>query len=299
MIRQMHLGVKSLLGVFVLAGALAARGAEPTVPGVTQPVRMEYSKLTLHATGIVDQVAVKPGDHVKKGTVLVHLNEDTQRVDVKKAQAEANSTAKVDEAIANLETKKVILARKEQTFKNNALSQSELDEARLDVIDAEARLKVSKVDLEKAKCDAEGAQILLTRMSLTSPFDGVVESLDTSVGEVIDPNRAERPICTVVQTSPLWVEIKNMPANWAQRLKIGDNLEVRYDDRYAGTPIYDGQWVKAQVVYRAPVADPGSDTQMVRLAMENPKGIDAGLQVVVRLPQAVTATADAGSAVKP
>src|SRR6476646_2838911 len=103
MMRQMHLGVKSLLCVFVLASALAAHGAEPqaeqTVPGVTQPVRMEYSKLTLHATGIVDQFAVKPGDRGKKGQVLIHLNEDTQKVELKKDQAEANSTAKVDEAV--------------------------------------------------------------------------------------------------------------------------------------------------------------------------------------------------------
>jgi hypothetical protein len=46
----------------------------------------------------------------------------------------------------------------------------------------------------------------------------------------------------------------------------------------------DNQPVKmARIIYHTPVADPGSDTQLVRLEMPNPTG-RSGLQVSVEVP---------------
>ncbi|HEX8523005.1 MAG TPA: efflux RND transporter periplasmic adaptor subunit [Tepidisphaeraceae bacterium] len=301
MIQKMKMGLRASF-LFAAVGLLAApvfgQAQSPApaassslssvyqnpIPGVTTPLQEQYAKLTLAQSGQILKVTVKPGDTVKQGQLLVQQDDRAEIAKLKGFQLEANSTAKVDEAKANLEVKKSVLARKEKTHKENALSAQELEEARLEAIDAEARLKVSELDLAKAKTDVEFQQARIEQMKLIAPFEGMVESVQVGIGENADPTK---PMITVVQTNPLWVEVRNMPTIWAGRLKVGDKVEVRYDERYAGTPIYDGKWVQAQVTYKSPVADERSDTQLVRLAMPNPNHLDAGLQVVVKLPESV------------
>ena len=65
-------------------------------------------------------------------------------------------------------------------------------------------------------------------------------------------------------------------------------LDVRYPN--------DKQWTPAQVIYKAPVADAASDTQKIHLQLPNPQYVDSGLQVLVRLPEALTREAPAAAA---
>ena len=81
-----------------------------------------------------------------------------------------------------------------------------------------------------------------------------------------------------------------------QFIALWDKLDVRYDERYAGTPIYDQQWVPAAVEFKSPVVNAQADTQLVRLRMENPRNLDAGLHVQVKLPPGITAGAETPAA---
>jgi hypothetical protein len=103
-------------------------------------------------------------------------------------------------------------------------------------------------------------------------MDGIVETIDVSVGEVTDP---QKPVMTVVKNDPLWIEF-HLPTIQSSKLKLGQQLEVTYPGAT--------QWQAAKIIYKAPVADAASDTQKMRLEMPNPQLIDSGLQVVVRLP---------------
>jgi RND family efflux transporter MFP subunit len=284
--RIQALTVLALLAGLTLANqALAQTSSQQiTVGGVTQPLRAGYAKPNLPQVGVVSAVKIKPGDRVKKDDVLVEQDTRLEAVKLKSALIEAESTARIDEAVANLDLKKKALSRKEGMAKNNAYSVQELEEARLEVIDAEARLKISHLELAKAKTEVEGQRVKIDMMRLLSPFDGIVESVDISVGEVNDPSK---PVCSIVQITPLWVEIRNMPAAWAGKLKVGDKLDVRYDERYAGTPIFDQQWVPAAVEFKSPVVNAQSDTQLVRLRMDNARNLDAGLHVQVKLPAGI------------
>ncbi len=263
------------------------------IPGVTTPPKPQYSRLTLPQAGPVLELPVKPGQQVKTGQLLLRQDDRVEQAKLKGLELEANSSARVDEAKANLDVKKSILSRWKGLLKKHAGSQQEYDQARLDEIDAQARLKVAELDLAKARTDVDAEKARIQQMELTAQFDGVVGEVNVSVGEVTDPTK---PMITVVQNDPLWVEVRNMPTVWAARLNIGDKVDVRYDDRYAGTPIYDQAWTPATVIYKSPVADEGSDTQLVRLSMPNPKHLDSGLQVMVKLPDSVVAQAASPSA---
>lgn len=276
--------VAAMLAMPDAAFAQLSSAYQNPIPGVTQPIRSNIAKRTPPMSGPVLEVTVKPGDAVKKGQLLIRQDDRAELAKLRGLELEANSTAKIDEAKANFDVKKSVLSRKEKTFKENALSARELEEAQLEVIDAEARLKVAQLDIAKAKTDVEYQKVRIEQMRVVADFDGHVESLDTNVGEITDPTK---PMVTIVQTNPLWVEIRNMPTVWAGRLKVGDKVEVRYDDRYAGTPIYDQKWVPAEVIFKAQLADERSDTQLVTVSMPNANHLDAGLQVVVKLPDAV------------
>ena len=280
--------------VLTATWASAEPASEAMIAGITQPMRRQEAKLQLNQIGIVKELAIKPGDHVRKGQLLVALDSSVEEAKWKEAELEAKNPARIEDAEATLKVKKVVLKRKESAEKGS-FSPSEIEEAQLDVIDAQAKLDIAHLEQEKAKLEAEGEKNRVRQMTLLSPFDGVVESIDTSIGEIVSP-QADRPVCTIVQNDPVSIEIRNMPAVQAGKLKIGDKLEVRYDDRYIGTPVYEQRWAQAQVVYKAPVADAASDTQLVRLEMPNTRNVDSGLQVVVKLPPSIANNAAAAAA---
>jgi hypothetical protein len=47
------------------------------------------------------------------------------------------------------------------------------------------------------------------------------------------------------------------------------------------------QWRQGKIIYMAPYADPRSDTRRVRLEMPNPEKREAGVIMLVRLPDTV------------
>ena len=85
----------------------------------------------------------------------------------------------------------------------------------------------------------------------------------------------QKPVMTVVQNDPLWVEFY-LPTTESVKLNVGQKMEVKY--------VNSDQWLPATVIYRAPVAEASAGMQKLRLELKNPNHIDAGLQVQVKLP---------------
>ena len=105
---------------------------------------------------------------------------------------------------------------------------------------------------------------------------------------------------SIVKTDPLWVDV-NMPsykaqllAQWMAKSAENKTLKVQYVD--------GGPWMDAQIILLAELANPGANVRMVRLQMPNPPKTEsgaplpkreAGLQVLVKLPDDVSAAAAA------
>jgi multidrug efflux pump subunit AcrA (membrane-fusion protein) len=210
---------------------------------------------------------VKEGDTVKKGAVLLR-----------------QETVRIEAAEADLKIKQVQHKRLEELAKNNNANPTEVEEAWVKVVYADAQVKIARLENQKAKQEFERQKIKVEEMSLVSDIEGtaIVETIDVQVGEVTDP---QKPVMTIVKNDPLWVEFF-LPTMQSSKLKVGQQLEVRYfgDNQ---------QWQPAKIIYKAPVADAASDTQKMRLEVANKAMTDTGLQVVVRLP------ADIGPAAQP
>lgn len=105
--------------------------------------------------GTIDEVLVREGQKVKKGDVIVRINEEDYRIGVDRAKA-AFELAK-----AEYERDKAIYAK--------------------GVIPT-AMLDTNKTHMETAKADYDNAKLQYSRCLVTAPMNGVIKKVDAKVG---------------------------------------------------------------------------------------------------------------------
>jgi RND family efflux transporter MFP subunit len=268
-----------------------ARGIAAPAPVVVPTGEQSFTKaseerdLAFNQPGLVAKVTVKQDEHVKAGQLLAEQDFTVEKANKATFEIEANSLVEEEYAVADLDIKKVELKRKEDLFnnKNKAVNQLEVEEARLAVKRAEAQVKLAKQKRATAAAQAAVEQAKIDLKRIISPIDGVVQKLDTHVGEVANNAASEKPAIRVVRADPLWIDV-NFPAEQAAKLKVGQAMQVAY--------VADqNKWIQAEVLSLQPVVKSGSQTRAVRLVMPNPDRTPPGLEVVVKLPDPTVAAA--------
>jgi multidrug resistance efflux pump len=183
------------LGCGVLALVVAARGGSPAtksasglglwpnsgeaasdgsieVAGVTQCVpgrRASIAPVPLHP--VVD-VKVVPGDYVKKGQLLVKLDDDEARADVRAKQAQ-------------LESAQYSAAEARRFLTKARAKQAVLPEQRLH--EAELAVRKSEADERAARAALDSSEAELEHFSVSAVIDGVVSWLEVYPGLVSRP----------------------------------------------------------------------------------------------------------------
>ncbi len=265
----------AMFGLLPFAGADAANPPDEML--IARTIPSHTAKPSFMEIGIVRKWFVKPDDVVKKGELLGKEDTDLETLKLRSLQIQANSTAAVEAATADRDARKIEYENKEKGFAEQAVSQSEVDEAKLDYEEREALLRKSLADREKSLADVDVQAHTVDKMQLFSPVDGIVQQISIQEGEVIDPNKPDGAL-TIVTNDPLWVEIK-VPSSESLKLKIGDPAQVEYQTE-------QGTWLDAKVIFLDPEVDAGSDKQTVRLELPNPNNTPSGLWVQVRFPSA-------------
>jgi RND family efflux transporter MFP subunit len=279
---------RSLAATFLVMSAMVgfaewAQSAEPSAPvgaevrtvtGITQPEAQR--KLVFPAQGNVREVMVKEGDAIKAGQVLAKLDDEADLAELARLKIDAESRARIEAAEADLKAKTLKYNRLIEAQKKGATTQGEVDEAEADMITRQKQLKVSQEEYEQAKLKYQQQKIRCDRMELKSTVDGFVQKINIGAGEFNDPQRQEGAIF-VVQNNPLKIEIRELTTRQVATLNKGDKLQVRYmnDDPNA--------WQPAEVTFIAPMADAGSDTQLIQLSLANASNRTSGLHVAVKL----------------
>lgn len=247
------------------------QGTDQFQQGFTLPSARR--ELAFPFQGIISHVDVKDGDVVKAGQELMGQDDKIELKRLEGLKLDADRTLLVRAKQATLDQKNVDLKRKADLFKNNAMSESEYQDAQLDVVLAMAEVALAGHDADVKKADADLQALHVERLTLKSPVDGVVEKIIQDEGEVAD---YEKPSIVVVRNDPLWIDVKTLPVSTVQKLRNGDELDVRYPG--------DDAWQKAKINLIAPVADARSGTQAIRLEMPNPEHKSTGLAMEVKIP---------------
>jgi RND family efflux transporter MFP subunit len=242
--------------------------------GITKP--SEERKLSFSFSGVIREVLVKKGEHVKSGQPLLRLDARLDQNQLAQAKIEADSVLKVEYAKQSMEQKAVRYQRVQELAKSDAASPLELEEAELNAALAATQYKLSGEEQQTAKLKADGYAIKVELATLTSTIDGIVQDIAIREGEYADTQQSsQHAAAVVVKTDPLKVEVY-LPTPVAAKLKLGQELEVIYPDEQKAH--------KAQIEFLDPVADPASGMRKLELTMPNPEGREPGWQVNVRVP---------------
>jgi RND family efflux transporter MFP subunit len=140
----------------------------PTITGTIQPERR--ADLRAEVSAVVLQVLKENGDTVRRGDLLVRLDDTSIRDSLASAEA---STRAADQSFIQAERQ---LQRMTTLRASGMASAQALD-------DAEARRNNAQSDLAAAKTRSVQARQQLTRTEARAPFDGIVSDRKVSAGD--------------------------------------------------------------------------------------------------------------------
>lgn len=219
----------------------------------------ERSRVASRIRGTVLRVAVRAGDRVKKGDLLVRLEADTTR-------------AKVGQARQNLEAARAERVRAEKDFER--FQRLHADEAA-----TERRLEAARAAVMKARAAEARAQEALneaetirSRTVLRAPGDGQVARRLVDPGDLAVPGK---PL-VVVQTPGSLRLSAFVREGLALRVELGDELHVRVP-----AADLDAQAPVAEIV---PSVDPKSRAFELKVALPDADALMPGMFGRVAIP---------------
>ena len=139
-------------------------------------VGADVAQVTPLVGGPVRQVLVDDTHHVRKGDVLVRLDDTDFKIALDRAEAGLAA------AHANLTKAKVDLQRRRALAASGSVSGNELTTAQNAYATTSANLDAAEAQYEQAKVD-------LARTVIRAPIDGVVTKREVQVGQMFRPAR--------------------------------------------------------------------------------------------------------------
>ena len=198
---------KIILGAgvaIVVIGALTAfiRGRDKDVPRVTT-AKVEkldlVSKVTANGKiqaqrkvdmsalvmGQIVNLAVKEGDQVKKGQLLLQIDRAQLAAQAQGREASLEAMRHdLDAAKSTAAQAKFDYDRASQNFKGNILAEADLQKARSNLDTAVANLAATEQRMRSTMADLAASRDSLSKTTVTAPIEGVVTSLPIKEGEV-------------------------------------------------------------------------------------------------------------------
>ncbi|WP_026069326.1 efflux RND transporter periplasmic adaptor subunit [Legionella tunisiensis] len=148
--------------------------------------------------GQIAAIYFKPGASVKKGTLLIQLDNTVLKSELASAEA-------------NLTLSETSYQRMSELAKRKLASAQALDQASADLQEKQNTVKAKKAQLEK--------------LSLRAPFSGTLGSRQVSVGQYV---KIGQPLVHLVANQKLRVEY-NLPERYLPRLQEGQKVSVVSD----------------------------------------------------------------------
>jgi membrane fusion protein (multidrug efflux system) len=186
-------------------------------------------------SGRIAQLGFSDGRPVKRGQLLVQLDDTLQQAQLRQSQAQAGI------ARTNMQRNRELVGQ-------NFVSQSALDQ--------------SIAALEVAEAQVALTEAQLSRMKIVAPFDGVAGIRSVNVGDSVKDGA---DLVSVEDLSQMWVDFR-LPERFIARVKTGQVVDVNLDavpgHRFAG-----------RVEALDSVVDANGRSLLVRARLDNPQGV--------------------------
>jgi membrane fusion protein (multidrug efflux system) len=198
--------------------------------------------------GIIQKIFVKEGDRVKKGQILVQLDDVDARLQVEMSEA------RVKEAEASFETNRTTLSRYHKLWETKVIPQQTYDDLTLKVKLDEVRLSLAKAELNLAKQNLLDHQIV-------SPIEGVINLKIAALGEHVNVAPKDE-ILKIVQMDPLELEFY-VPESLAGTIHLGSKIQFT-------VKAFSEAKFFAILRFISPTADPATRNVRMKALVQNP-----------------------------
>ena len=224
--------------------------------------------------GVIESVAVKRGDSIRKGQLIATLASGPERAALELARSRASMEGDLKSAQARVELTRKKYERAEELVKKNFVSASSRDDAEGEYRLASEQLRAAQENRRLAELEVRRAEEVLAQRGIHSPVAGLVVDVVLRPGELTSSNQKD-PIARLVEVDPLNVELI-LPVREHGKIKLGQVGHVMPE-----APVGGVYTARVEVVDR--MLDAASGTFGVRLRLPNPGNkIPAGVKCRVR-----------------
>ena len=238
-----------------------------SLPAQSEPARYSGiataifdASLGISYPGLVQDRVASLGAHVKKGEVLLQLEDTPEQYEVSRRRIMFEDKSELQAAAHRRET----LQREYEVSKRlyestKSVSREELEKRELEARIATADHEKLQVIEKREEIELRMAEDQFARRKVLAPVDGVVTHLFVERGEYV---KVEQPVLRLVNTDECHFSC-NVPSTETARFKEGATLPLEFN--LPGGRVE----VSGKVVFVSPIIDPASGLREVRLLFPN------------------------------
>jgi RND family efflux transporter MFP subunit len=197
----------------VFAASKNMVSAQKTVTASAVIVPAQVAQMGFVISGIAREISVKEGDTIQAGQTLMVLDTPDLQFAVTEAQAGLRAAQAEAQIRSNEIIKKYIVIYRRQSVT--------LEKLRLGV--PHEVIEMASANVQRAQASVEIAQARLAQGTLTSPFDGMVTSLNVIPGEFVQSDQA---VITLATLNALQVETTDLSERDIPNVQIGDPANI-------------------------------------------------------------------------
>ncbi len=241
-----------VVGILVVAAAIAGvvvsrRGPQPTTVQAATVGRADLQskvtangkvqaqkKVDISATiaGQITHLAVKEGDRVRKGQLLLQIDAVNPRAAARSMEAGVLALMRdLDSARARLEQAQDDLKRTEENYKASIIPEADYRRAQTNLSSAQAAVQAAQVRVDQARASSEGARDTLAKTTVLAPMDGTITAKRVEEGEVAVVGVLNQPGTVLLTVSDMSVVETEMEVDETSipSVKVGQEARIRID----------------------------------------------------------------------
>jgi len=222
--------------------AVEVRDVELTYSAEAVVEAVRQSTVSAQIAGRIVELRFDVGDYVKKGEVIVRIDERAA------AQALAASEAQVRQAEAALRNARAEYERARQLVSQKFLSQAALDRAEAEYKAAQERVRALLAGAGQAATERGFATVV-------APYSGIVSARHVELGEMATPGK---PLMTGFDPGTLRVTA-TVPQAQVAAIQAGAKARIELPSV--------ARWIEAASLTVIPAADPRTHTTQVRIGL--------------------------------
>jgi HlyD family secretion protein len=187
-------------------------------------------KISADVAAKIMQLAVKEGDWVEKGDLLVRLDSERYAAALEQAEAALRST----QANANLARETFVKAEKDfqrtaQLFEQNLESQAMYDQAYATMQIEKARYQSTMELVDQAQAAVKQAKDNLSKTTIYAPMAGTISALYKEVGEIALGSQFQEDVIMIVSDLSVMEALVDVDENDVVKISLNDSATVEID----------------------------------------------------------------------